>query len=278
MRAVDVSVYSGEISTDQWQKIKNDGYELAVVGLFHGRTVNRFAGQQLSGAIQVGLEVAAYVFIAPWTGWTGPQQVAAGMAEAQAYKDKLRFVAVDVEADGVTGKMVRDALDTVKALGQRPILYTGRWWWVGHFGDSQLFKDYSLWAAYYPLFLHKSPDDLVEDVPLYGGWTRESLVGWQHTNTVQFHGVTVCKDWFNSEWVMEGKEEGKEEQVNAPLFQIKGRPEVYYLYGSRWNHIKDAESFKAAGYKEEDKTMLDKDSVLLDLSVEYPGGVPGPLR
>lgn len=213
MRAIYVSVYSGEISIEQWQKIKSDGYELVVVGLFHGRTVNRFAGQQLSGAIQTGLKVAADVLIAPWTGWTGAQQVAAGMAEAQAHKDKLRFVEVDVEIDGVTGKMIRDALDTVKELGQRPIIYTGRWWWVYHFGDSQVFKDFPLCAAQYPSFLPDEPENLLGWVTLFGGWTRENLVGWQYTNTTQLHGVNVCKEWFDSEWVMEGKEEMLEERV-----------------------------------------------------------------
>lgn len=225
MKAVDVSVYSRAISAGQWQTIKDDGYELAIVGLFHGRTVNSYAKQQLPGAIEAGLEVAAYVLIAPWTGWTGPQQVAAGMAQAQAFKNKLRFVAIDVEADGVTGKMIRDALDAVKELGQRPIIYTGRWWWVYHFGDSQLFKDFPLWTAQYPFFLPDEPENLLDWVVLYGGWTRESLVGWQYTNTTQLHGVNVCKDWFNSEWVTEG--EGMlEERVKKVERRVELREEA----------------------------------------------------
>lgn len=275
MRGIDVSVYSGEISPEQWQKIKADGYELVVVGLFHGRTVNRFAGQQLSGAIQAGLEVAGYVLIAPWTGWTGPQQVAAGMAEAQAYKDKLRFVAVDVEIDGVTGKMIRDALDTVKELGQRPIIYTGRWWWVYHFGDSQLFKDYPLWAAQYPFFLPDEPENLLDWVTLYGGWTRESLVGWQYTNTTQFHGVNVCKDWFNGEWVMEGEQE---EEMKPPLYRIEGQDEVYYAAGGKLSHIPDEATFLALGYKDEDVTALSANNVIWEMPVEFLRGVPAPLR
>ena len=198
MRAIDVSVYSGEISADQWQKIKADGYELAIVGLFHGRTVNRFAGQQLSGAIQAGLEVAGYVLIAPWTGWTGPQQVAAGMAEAQAYKDKLCFVAVDVEIDGVTEKMILDSLDAVEQLRQRPIIYTGWWWWYGHFNDSRTFSHIPLWTADYD-------DEANLDTRMYGGWTK--AVGKQYAGTTMLHGINVDLNWFNEEWVMEGEEE-----------------------------------------------------------------------
>lgn len=275
MKAFDVSVYSGEISAEQWQKIEADGYELVIVGLFHGRTVNRFAGQQLSGAIQAGLYVAGYIFIAPWTGWTGPQQVAAGMAEAQAYKDKLRFVEVDVEADGVTGKMIREALDTVKELGQRPIIYTGRWWWVYHFGDSQLFKDYPLHAAQYPFFLTDEPENLLDWVILYGGWTRESLVGWQYTNSTQLHGVNVCKDWFNGKWVMEGKQK---EEMKVQLCRIKDKPEVYYLVGGKLFHIPNQETFLRAGYRDEDVMVLTPDNPVWKLPVEYSGGVPAPLR
>lgn len=197
MKTVDVSIYSGKIPIEKWQKIKDDGYELAVVGLFHGRSVNRFAGQQLSGAIQVGLEVASYVLIAPWTGWTGPQQVAAGMTQAQAYKDKLRFVAIDVEIDGVTEKMIRDSLDTVKELGQRPIIYTGWWWWYGHFNNSHAFSHIPLWAADYD-------GEANLDTRMYGGWTK--AVGKQYAGTTMLHGVNVDLNFFDDEFV-KGKQE-----------------------------------------------------------------------
>ncbi|HUV73876.1 MAG TPA: GH25 family lysozyme [Anaerolineae bacterium] len=208
MRGIDVSVYSGEITIDQWRKVKADGYGLAVVGLFHGRTVNRYAGQQLGAAIQAGLNVAAYVLIAPWTGWNAAQQVAAGLAEAQVYRSSLWFVAVDVEIDGVTGKMVREALDAVKEMGHRPIIYTGGWWWQNRFN----FSDYPLWAAQYPAFLTDEPENLLHTVKLFGGWTREKLVGWQYKGTTDLHGVNCDLNWFDETFVKSQEKEVIEDQ------------------------------------------------------------------
>lgn len=209
MKAIDVSIYSGEITVDQWRQVKRDGYGLGIVGLFHGRTVNRYAGQQLGAAIQAGLNVAAYVLIAPWTGWNGAQQVAAGLAEAQAYRANLRFLAVDVEIDGVTGKMVRQALDAVVEMGHRPIIYTGGWWWQNRFN----FSGYPLWAAQYPCSLPGEPENLLHTVELFGGWKRDNLVGWQYKGTTDLHGVNCDLNWFDEGFVKANEAQTQEEEM-----------------------------------------------------------------
>ena len=81
MRAIDVSVYSGEIPVEKWRAVKAEGYDLAIVGLFHGRTVNRYAAQQMRAAHEAGMLLAGYVLIAGWLGLEGSQQVAVGMEQ-----------------------------------------------------------------------------------------------------------------------------------------------------------------------------------------------------
>lgn len=213
MRAIDVSVYSGEIPVEKWRAVKADGYDLAIIGLFHGRTANRYAAQQMRAAHEAGMLLAGYVLIAPWTGMTGGWQVDAGLeVAAPELIPQLRFLPVDMEVDGITEAMAAGAVTRVEAgEGLRPLIYTGRWWWVYHFGDSQAFKDIPLWTAQYPFFMPDEPENLLEWVKLYGGWTRDKLVGWQYTNTTQFHGINCCKDWFDDAWIR-GEEEPMEIQ------------------------------------------------------------------
>lgn len=207
MKAIDVSIYSGEIPVEKWRAVKVEGYELAIIGLFHGRTANHYAAQQMRAAHEAGMLLAGYVLIAPWTGMTGGGQVETGLeVAAPELIPQLRFLAVDMEVDGATEVMAWDAISRVGiSEGLRPLIYTGRWWWVYHFKDSKEFKDIPLWAAQYPFFMPDEPENLLEWVKLYGGWTQ--FVGWQYTDTTQFHGINCCKDWFDDAWIRDLKEE-----------------------------------------------------------------------
>lgn len=206
MDALDVSVYSREIPVEKWRAVKAEGYDLAIVGLFHGRTVNRYAAQQTEAAWEAGMLNAYYVLLAPWTGLSGKEQVRKGI-EVSAGVPADTFFAIDCEVDGITEAMIREALEEADRFGAPHIcIYTGRWWWVDHFGDSQAFKDIPLWAAQYKPLPDRATN-LLDEVKLYGGWTRDKLVGWQYTNTTQFHGINCCKDFFDDAWIADLKEE-----------------------------------------------------------------------
>lgn len=200
MRGIDVSVYSGEVPVEKWRAVKAEGCELAVIGLFHGRTVNRYAAQQMRAAHEAGMLLAGYVLIAPWTGWSGEYQVSLGIEQqALELRGSLKFLAVDVEAEGVTRAMIDGALNMVVAAGLRPIIYTGGWCWKRWWSDLD-FSHIPLWTAQYQPLPEMSTRLL--DVPaLYGGWTREKLVGWQYAGTTDLCGVSCDLNWFDDKFI-----------------------------------------------------------------------------
>ena len=65
VHAADVSVYSGLIGRPEWAAAKEDhSIELAIVGSWHGSSVNRYAEHVLSGARMAGLMTATYIVLA----------------------------------------------------------------------------------------------------------------------------------------------------------------------------------------------------------------------
>lgn len=271
LKAIDVSTYGGAISADQWREVKADGYQLAVVGLWHGKSINPYANQQCLGALDAGLMIAGYVYLAPWTGRTGSQQVDVGMGTLSiAAVDNLRFMALDAECDGISEGMIARAIDWVIAYDLRPIIYTGRWWWVEHFGNPEMFKDLPLWTAQYPLVLPNQPNLL--DIPLlYGGWRRERLVGWQWKGTTDLHGVNCDLNVFDAAFVR-GEEE---EMPRMGLYGRIGHEDVFMLFaGKSLVHVVDLEHFNHYGFQHEKVMWLPPDDDLWKLPTYYPDRPP----
>lgn len=211
MFGVDVSVYSGEISPEKWKAIKAAGYELAVVGVWHGASTNGYAAQQLESARAAEMCLAAYVALAP--GRSGAQQVDEGNKVVPGHlRGSLNFVAIDAELGGLTVAMIGDAIGRARELGYRPVIYTGRWWWVDHFGDPSDFADIPLWAAHY------DSDPSVDTVPLYGGWGRDKLMGKQYKGSTLLHGVNVDLNWFDDAFIRQIQVPGPGEEEAMPTF------------------------------------------------------------
>lgn len=63
--------------------------------------------------------------------------------------------------------------------------------------------------------------------------------------------------------------EKEEADMKPPLYQIQGRPEVYFAAGGKLFHIPDQEKFRAQGYKDEDVQVLPVGNPIWDLPVEY---------
>jgi len=247
MKAIDVSIYSGEISVDQWRKVKADGYDLAIVGLFHGRSVNPYAAQQMRTAHEAGMLLAGYVLLAPWMGWTGTEQVQLGMAQIDSrLRAPIEFIAVDCEIDGITEGMILEALMSVEDHNLRPIIYTGWWWWYGHFNDSRAFPYIPLWAADYD-------GEANLDTRMYGGWTK--AVGKQYAGTTMLHGVNCDLNFFDDAFVKEeevpGFTEEQEERIKeivnwcGPGLEMQARMGVLgmlkrvesFVVEGRWNEL-----------------------------------------
>jgi hypothetical protein len=83
--------------------------------------------------------------------------------DCETYKED--GVVVDAGPDAA---WLREAIDECRKLGVKPGIYTGRWWWHEHLDNTREFAELPLWAAEYD----DNPD--VDDVTLFGGWTRAS--------------------------------------------------------------------------------------------------------
>jgi hypothetical protein len=232
MLAVDVSVYSGEITADKWREIKALGYEVAVIGLFHGQTANRFANQQGFAAREAGMISAGYIYLAPWTGKNGEEQVLTGLQTLGAGLAKdLNFVAIDCECDGISKEMIWDAVATVRSEGLRAAIYTARWWWKDHFGDPHDFAGVPLWSAYYD----NDPDLDFPKMP-YGNWAPElrvgvraaqttGIMGEQYAGTVYICGVNCDLNFFDERFIRQ-EEEDMALKVHA-LVKKTGEDAIY---------------------------------------------------
>ena len=173
-RAADVSMYGGLVTTEQWVAAKKDhGIGLAIVGSWHGRVSNPYCEETLTNAVAAGLRIATYAAL---NSRSGEDTVWFAAAACGEHWPDLAFVALDIEIDGVTEQVVKDAEASVTAGNLRPIIYTGRWFWSGHrhLGNPT-------WACYLPLW-DSHYDGLEELVlsPTYGGWTTQDLVGKQY--------------------------------------------------------------------------------------------------
>ncbi|RYE81723.1 MAG: hypothetical protein EOO74_00200, partial [Myxococcales bacterium] len=153
VEGIDVSYYQKNID---WPKVKAGGYEFAIVRASDGLGFKDpdFA-KNWSGAKSAGMIRGVYQFFRP-----GSDAKAQAELVLDAIGNKLEPgdlpPVIDVEsADGQSPSKVAAAvktwITTVEGkLGRKPIIYTGRPFWVNSVGDPPGYEDYPLWIAAYP--------------------------------------------------------------------------------------------------------------------------------
>ena len=207
VRAIDISMYQRHPGEGWWRRVFADGWELAIVGSWHGLSANPDAERNLLEAKAAGFRIATYVALNAGSGRTAVRN---GKQACGRAWDDLVFVAIDCETDDITAPIISEAIDEVKRNGLRPIIYTANWWWNGHFGNPRNFRHMPLWSAGYDL------DPTLSLSPAYGGWTEAELVGKQYDGSTEdrhpmLHGVEVDKNTFDRDFIEEGDMAGIEE-------------------------------------------------------------------
>lgn len=193
-RWVDFSKWQGPVSVASLQAMKADGIVGVCVGSWHGIDANPHVELVLHRARALGLLTATYVIINARAGAT---TVRLGRAACGAEWDHLTFVSPDVEVQGVTEAILRDAIAEIERLGHRPLMYTGNWFWnwwalaLGHFPDV---GNPDAWIAVY----NGRRDLNVPTRPGYG-----PIVAHQYTGSTAAYGTTVDFNVFDSAWVGE---------------------------------------------------------------------------
>ena len=195
-RGIDISRSAGEPSVPEFESIKQQGYRFVIVSGWGGVNPNCHAQVQLSRARSAGLLTAGYCYLNFASAWDGGRQVREALAAFGDGAAFLGFLAIDVEtsarnqlspglrletpdasAQQQALTRIAEAVEEVKRVGLRPVIYTKKSDWLRVTGDTQQFKSIPLW---HPRTiggdaLHQP--DLARRGDTFGGWT--SRVGKQ---------------------------------------------------------------------------------------------------
>lgn len=175
---IDVSNYSGALSSGQVDDLKKAGYGLVIVQAITGLDGKSYTSQQLATCHGMFMRVQGYV-------WCFPNETAASVnSRLNMFNGfPLERIWLDVEQAGVTVKDVNLALslcDLYMGNDTPTGIYSGKW-----FFDAQKWTNRSFWANR-PLW--DSNYDGVADPDVnfrpYGGWDRCEIKQFRGTSTV----------------------------------------------------------------------------------------------
>jgi GH25 family lysozyme M1 (1,4-beta-N-acetylmuramidase) len=194
VRGVDVSLYSGPVSTPSWARLKSKGWSFAVVGAWGSYGCNTLARQQLAAARTAGLTTGAYVllhFDDPEK--TGEWQVRQAVESIGEELRHVRLIALDVEEKGGPVAvdpvdLIQSAVDEVARLGLPAVMYTKEKDWREMTGNSRAFAHLPLWVPRYDGVPKLGVSGKHPWRP-FGGWKRQAAK--QYKGTTDLHGVKV---------------------------------------------------------------------------------------
>jgi hypothetical protein len=151
---LDVSHWQGKIIP--WAEARDAGVRWAVAKAFHGRGVVGGHLEQLEGARVAGVEpIGRYAWMLPDSDLD--MQIGAWCATAIGRGELPLTIDFEEPGTAARGRALIARLEHViervsDRIGQRPIIYTGAWYWTGYCQglDSQLVAECPLWLAAYP--------------------------------------------------------------------------------------------------------------------------------
>lgn len=216
IRGIDFGIFSRVPSAEEVDKLVADGYEVAVIGLYHGQTVNHKAAAQLQ-AFSGKMHLCGYLFHDYEDGLTDKDAVRTARNAAGTYWDDLKWVALDYEHDishPINTKVLR-ALEEVRLRGQRPVIYTAFWAWTDFMRNTVEFMDVPLWYAQY------------NDIPILGtpnpGYGNfHKIIGHQYKGstripTVRGQTFNVDLNMFDKDFLLEKESTMAEPTANQWL-------------------------------------------------------------
>jgi GH25 family lysozyme M1 (1,4-beta-N-acetylmuramidase) len=191
VKGIDVSYYQGSIN---WTSVKNDGVVYAFIrtsdGTYHDPNFDTY----WSGSRAAGIKHGAYHFFRPEDDPITQADYLLSKIGGSLKADDLPPV-LDVEvADGISAANIAAGVkrwsDHVEAaIGRKPIIYTGMYFWRDSVGNPDMHSD-PLWHAQYTT---ASCPDIASTWPT---WTL-----WQYTSTGAIAGISgsVDVDRFNGD-------------------------------------------------------------------------------
>jgi hypothetical protein len=188
-----------ELTRQQAEELALAGVTVWVQCLWTGAQSPRYAQSNLDIAAGVGLIPAGYGSLSEGA-QDGLYHVEHTIAAVQPRTwDSLRFVATDVELDGIANVAIRQMVDRLYEAGKRRLIYTSFGCWVYKQGNPQDFTDCLLWNAYWD----GSGDVDFASLP-FGGWTIEQVLGEQWSGGYTFPcGAYVDRNTFRVDLLKE---------------------------------------------------------------------------
>jgi hypothetical protein len=176
---VDCSFH--ELTRQQAEELALAGVAVWVQCLWTGAQSPRYAQSNLDIAAGVGLIVAGYGSLSEGA-QDGLYHAAHTIAAVRPSTwDSLRFVATDVELDGIANSAIRQMVDRLYEAGQRRVIYTSFGCWVYKQRNPQDFTDCLLWNAYWD----GSGDVDFPALP-FGGFKPDQVLGEQWSGGYTF--------------------------------------------------------------------------------------------
>ena len=207
MKGLDISF--SKPSAQWWRDRYAEGYRVAVQNLWTGgfasnEGLKAVAAINLRNARLTEFRVAAYANASPPDWWSLEIQLDNIKINAGAEWANIRDVVIDAEIPGITMARVMELADGLKGAGKTAdVLYTARWFWTGHMGNSQdtRWKRFRLWPADY------DADPTIDFPAPYGPWELADLIGKQYAGTTYIKGQAVDLNTFEDSWLAEEQEE-----------------------------------------------------------------------
>ncbi|MGH1563463.1 glycoside hydrolase family 25 protein [Mumia sp. DW29H23] len=183
VRGIDVSGHQHPRGRAiDFAKVRKSGYGFAFVKATEGRTfVNEYAKADGRASSRAGLATGFYHFARPGT--SARAQARHFVTEVRRTGVRAPMLVLDLEdADGRSAAHVRRWTQTwlhvvERAMGQRPIIYTGPGFWKSNVGARHTFARYPLWIAHYETRLPTVP----------APWNAYAI--WQHSDSGRVPGV-----------------------------------------------------------------------------------------
>ena len=178
-------------SQQWWDDRREEGFEAMVQNVWTGGFasndgIKAVAETNLRRARRAGYRRGLYANASPPDWWSIKIQMDNIKLNAGREWESVPDVAVDVEIPRTTMDRVMELADALEAAGKTAdVLYTARWFWSGHMGNSinPRWLRFDLWSAHYDW----NPDIDFQNSS-YGPWILSDLVG------EQFRGTTYINE------------------------------------------------------------------------------------
>lgn len=172
--AVDISLWSGEITDAELACWWNEGVRHVVVG----NQNPRISRQQLDASLAAGMTIDLYVYLMWNESMSAQVEEALDLADEYPEVGRLWLDVEDPSGGYGANALIAKVEAAVQACGDFPCgIYTGKGFWQSAMGGTTRFAHVPLWYAWYDL----DPSMSTWQTQRFGGWVEPTAKQWQET-------------------------------------------------------------------------------------------------